>query len=352
MPSHCEDKKCDQFNKDGNILISDQFSNRVIEVNQKGDIVWYFGLGPNDFSEKSIIGVNDAERLPEGLTLMAGTGIPAGVTLEAPAGVADNRVMIVDRNKKVRWQYGQFGLTGSGPNLLNTPVQATYLPCKCGRNLLKCGSVLITDQANNRIIRVSMQGDIIWQYPGTNTNPNEQLNSPNSAIRLKNKRYLIADEGNNRALLVDSDDHVIKIFTASGTLGACAFASYLDNGNVLLTDASNSKIIEVDETDTPVWQYITNADPKSIANPQPTRGLRLKNGNTIISNQYNNQVLIINKANVIVAVYGLPLSGATIPPANIIGTNKGYNEKSTQFGLYSPYDAKVISDFTGLTPPE
>src|SRR5579883_2390213 len=110
MSSHCEDKKCDQFDRDGNILISDQFNNRCVEVNQRGDIVWFFGLGPNDFSEKSIIGVNDAERLPGGLTLMAGTGIPAGVTLEAPAGVVDNRVMIVDRNKKVKWQYGQFGL--------------------------------------------------------------------------------------------------------------------------------------------------------------------------------------------------------------------------------------------------
>jgi hypothetical protein len=66
-----------EFNEDGNILIADQFNNRVIEIDPSGKIVWSFGRGPNDFSAKSIIGVNDAQRVGED-TLMAGTGTPAG----------------------------------------------------------------------------------------------------------------------------------------------------------------------------------------------------------------------------------------------------------------------------------
>ena len=34
-----------------------------------------------------------------------------------------------------------------------------------------------------------------------------------------------------------------------------------------------------------------------------------------------------------------------------IGNNVGYDLHTTQNGLYSPYDAKVIGDYTGLTPP-
>ena len=49
-----------EFNSRGNILIADQFNNRVIEVDSIGKIVWQFGLGPADFSPASIIGVNDA----------------------------------------------------------------------------------------------------------------------------------------------------------------------------------------------------------------------------------------------------------------------------------------------------
>src|SRR5713101_3286483 len=35
-------------------LIADQFNNRVIEVDHRGNIVWHFGLGPADFSPASI----------------------------------------------------------------------------------------------------------------------------------------------------------------------------------------------------------------------------------------------------------------------------------------------------------
>ena len=30
----------------------------------------------------------------------------------------------------------------------------------------------------------------------------------------------------------------------------------------------------------------------------------------------------------------------------------GYSLSSTQGGLYSPYDAKIIGDYTGITPPQ
>ena len=46
------------FNQPGNILISDQFNNRVIEIDKRGDIVWSWGLGPHDFSANSPLGVN------------------------------------------------------------------------------------------------------------------------------------------------------------------------------------------------------------------------------------------------------------------------------------------------------
>ena len=59
-----------EFNEPGNILISDQFNNRVIEIDPSGKIVWSFGIGPNDFTAKSVIGVNDAQRVGD-FTLMA-----------------------------------------------------------------------------------------------------------------------------------------------------------------------------------------------------------------------------------------------------------------------------------------
>jgi hypothetical protein len=324
------------FNEPGNILIADQFNNRVLEAAPDGKIVWQFGLGPEDFSEHSIIGVNDAERVGR-FTLMAGTGTPAGVIMQAPNGFADNRVILVDPSGEIVWQYGQFGQTGDGYDLLNTPVQTTWLPTD---------HVLITDQGNNRIIEVTLDKRIVWEYPGGNTNSAAQLNSPNSAELLGNGHILIADENNNRVIEVTRGDVIVKTFTAGGTVGAVAFASRLPNGDTLITDAGNSRAVEVNAHDAVVWQYYTDTDTNSVAAPAPTRAIRLADGDTLISDQFNNRVIRVNRAGVIKADYGLPLAGG-----GAIGINTGYSPESTQDGLYAPYDAKVIGDYTGLTPP-
>jgi hypothetical protein len=325
------------FNRPGNTLIADQFNNRVVEIMPNGEIIWSFGLGPEDFSSNSIVGCNDAERVGT-WTLMAGTGTPANLIPQAPGGVADNRVLLVDALGRPVWQYGQFGVTGIGPNQLSSPVQCTWLPTS---------HVLITDQGNNRIIEVTLNKDIVWQYPGSNTNTSDQLNGPNSAELLANGDVLIADQGNNRALEVTRDDVIVNTYTAGGTVSVCAFASRLPNGDTLLTDSGNARIVEVNAEDKVVWQYFTTNSPKSIASPLPTRAVRLRDGNTLISDQFNNRVILVDHAKQIIVDYGLPLEGGT----NVIGNNVGYSTNTVKKGMYSPYDAKVIGDYTGLTPP-
>ena len=331
------------FNRAGNILISDQFNNRVIEADSSGNIIWQFGVGPNDFTATSPIGVNDAQRVGF-FTLVAGTGIPGGVIPGDPDGTADNRVMLVDPFKRIVWQYGQFGVSGSGPNQLNTPVQCTWLP-----NF----HVLITDQANNRIIEVTLAKKIVWEFPGSSTDPNAALTSPNSAELLENGNILIADEGASpaRVIEVNRAGQILHTFTAGGTLGAVAFASRLDNGDTLMTDAGNSRAVEVDANDNVVWQYFTN-DPNGVGAPLPTRAVRLRNGDTLISDQFNNRVIQVDAAGQIVNSWGLALDGTTLAgTGGAIAGNVGFDLHSTQKGLFSPYDAKIVGDYTGLTPP-
>ncbi|HLX71990.1 MAG TPA: hypothetical protein VKV04_20435, partial [Verrucomicrobiae bacterium] len=249
-----------QFNRPGNILIADQFNNRVIETDTNGNIIWQFGLGPNDFSRNSILGCNDSQRVGI-FTLMAGTGTPPGVIPQATNGVVDNRVILVDPFKRIIWQYGQFGQTGSGRNQLSSPVQCTWLPDT---------DVLITDQGNNRIIEVNLGKRIVWQFPGPNTNADAQLNGPNSAELLANGHILISDQGNNRAIEVTRSHQIIQTFTAGGTVSIVAFSSRLPNGDTLLTDSGNARIVEVNSNDVPVWQYFTT-NALGVAAPLPTR---------------------------------------------------------------------------------
>ena len=108
----------------------------------------------------------------------------------------------------------------------------------------------------------------------------------------------------------------------------------------------DSRAVEVDANDHAVWQYVTNTGSLSIAAPLPTRAVRLRGGDALISDQFNSRVIRVSPSGHIVSRYGLPLAGG-----GDIGNNVGYNLHTTQKGMYSPYDAKVNGDYTGITPP-
>lgn len=326
------------FNDRRDIVIADQFNNRVIEVDPATHhIVWQFGDGSDIPGPKSVVGVNDAERFGP-FTLISGTGTPASTPplpgCSSVNGCPDNRVFIVDREAKIIWQYGQAGVGGSGPDQINTPVQAIFLSGFPGHHGLY---VMIADQANERIILVNIfSKKIVWQYGTTGVAGNgpNQLNNPNSAELLENGHILIADESNNRVIEITAKGVIVKQFTAGGSVNGAAFASRLPNGDTLISDSNNNRIVEVDSNDKIVWEYFTNTQPGSNSNPAPTRAVRLRNGNTLISDQFNNRVIEVTPDKKIVFQQG---------KLNLAGDS--FNE------LNGPYDAKKIGDFTGQTPP-
>lgn len=315
------------FNTPGNVLITDQFNNRVIEVNPTTNkIVWSFGSGDPTLCNPgpgAIIGPNWAERLDDGFTVIAGTGIPPGASPLLPGGCVDNRVIVVNRAGKIVWQYGQAGVTGSGSNELNVPVCVIQLP-----NF----HFLITDQGNNRIIEVNLHKQIVWSY-GPTTGPGA-LNSPNSAELLKNGHILIADEGNSRVIEITRAGKIVWQYSAG--INLAAFASRLRGRRTLIVDSGNSRIIEVTRKGKMVFEYFTNDTVNSNPAPLPTNAVRLRNGNIIIADQFNDRVFIINRNKQTIWQYGM---------TNVSGNTTGL--------LNAPYTAFVIGDYTGQTvPPE
>jgi outer membrane protein assembly factor BamB len=317
------------FNARGDVLIGDQFNNRVIEVNGDHQVVWRFGDGSSVAGPRSVVAPNDAERVGS-LTLIAGTGAPAGAEPSCPSGCPDNRVFLVNRAGRIVWQYGHAGVTGSGRDQLNTPVFSLMLPNR---------DVLIVDQGNQRVIEVTPDHRIVWQYGQTGTAGAgfDQLNNPNSAELLRNGHVLIADENNNRVIEVTRDHRIVWHYgspSTPATLSGAAFASRLANGDTLITDSNNNRVIQVTPDAHVAWMYRTNMRPGSVANPLPTRAVRLRNGDTLISDQFNGQVIQVDPNHTIDWAQGK------------VGVNSlGFDR------LNAPYDAVVIGDYTGLTPP-
>jgi outer membrane protein assembly factor BamB len=324
------------FNHRGDLLITDQFNNRAVELDPRTrQIVWSFGSGSPTLCNPgpgAIIGLNDAERLSDGLTLLAGTGVPAGSSPVAPGfSCVDNRVIVVNREGEIVWQYGQAGVTGSGPNQLNVPVFAIQLP---NRN------ILVVDQGNNRVIEIGrFSRRVVWSY-GPASGPGA-LNNPNSAELLANGHVLIADENNNRVIEITRDGHIVWQYGSGDPmvttpLQFAAFASRLPNGNTLITDSGHSRIVEVTEDKNVVFQYFTNHGKNSNSAPLPTNAVRLADGDTAIADQFNHRAIIIGDEKNLEFQYG---------KTNVPGNSAGL--------LDGPYTAFVVGDYTGQTrPPE
>jgi hypothetical protein len=323
------------FNKQGNMIIADQFNNRIIEINSNHEVVWSFGSGNPSLCNPgphSIIGPNDEERVGP-FTVMAGTGVPPNTIPEMPNGCVDNRVIVVNPGGHIMWQYGKAGVTGSGFDQLNVPVCDVVLPND---------DILIVDQGNERVIEVTLDKKIVWQYGKTGVIGSgfNELNNPNSAELLPNGHILIADENNNRVIEVTREHHIVWQYGDPNNpqlLNFAAFASRLPNGNTLITDSGNSRVLEVDSAKNVEWSYVTNMRPGSVSAPLPTRAVRLSGGIaglTLISDQFNHQVIAVDHAKHIVFAQG-----------KIGVPGNGFNK------LYGPYDAKIVGDFFGLTAP-
>lgn len=305
------------FNRVGNILTTDQFNNRVIEVNRDKAIVWSFGSNDPTLCNPgpaSVIAPNDAERLAGGLTLIAGTG---------SSSCADNRVIVVDQGGKIVWQYGQAGVAGSGPNELNVPVFAIETPRH---------SFLITDQANNRIIEVSKGGAILYAYGPTSGAG--ALNSPNSAELLDDGNILIADENNNRVIEIDPKRNNQIVFEYGTGLNTVAFASRLPDGKTLIADAGNNRVLEIDRHQKIIFQHATNTGPGSNANPNPTGVVAIHDHRLLIADQFNNRDIVIDRAGQILFQYG---------ETNVVGNGPDQ--------LNAPYSAVVVGVYEGVTRP-
>jgi hypothetical protein len=313
------------FNQRGNLLITDQFNNRVVEVDPRsGGIVWSFGSNNPSLCNPgpgAIIGTNYAERLANDLTVMVGTGIPPGASPDMPNGCVDNRVIVVNEEGQIVWQYGQAGVSGSGDNELNVPVSVVQLPNH---------DFLIVDQGNNRVIEVNQAKNVVWSY-GPTSGPGA-LSNPNSAELLSNGHILIADENNNRVIEVTIGGSIVWEYSAG--IEFAAFASRLPNGDTLITDSGHARIVEVTPGKHVVFEYFTNGQKGSNPSPLPTNAVMLKNGKISIADQFNNRCIIINSDQRIVFQYG---------KLNFVGNGPGE--------LNGPYTCFAIGDYTGQTPP-
>lgn len=141
------------------------------------------------------------------------------------------------------------------------------------------GNTLINEAFNDRVIEISPEGEIVWEYA--------EVIYPTDSVRLDNGNTLIADKGNKRVIVVTPEKEIVWEYLGNGQeLTAIYGVRALDNGNVLIADQGNmddpesiARIIEVTQDKEVVWEYSGPA----MEFVCPSLGGRLENGNTLIA---------------------------------------------------------------------
>jgi hypothetical protein len=217
----------------GNTLIVDgggqvnQFVSKIIEVEERGSLVWAYIKG-------DLGNTHHAEKLTNDNILMADT--------------RNHRVIETDLDGNIIWSYS---LGEGSPN---------------DANRLSNNNTLITDRNNSRVIEVTPAGTIVWSYT--------LLNHPHNADRLANGNTIVCNSTDNEVIEVDSLGNIVWSY-ATG-LNWPRDADRLTNGNTLITDTHNHRVIEITPSGTVVWSYELLDSPYEAD--------RLDNGNTLISN--------------------------------------------------------------------
>ena len=142
---------------------------------------------------------------------------------------------------------------------------------------------------NEKIIKIDKSSSsITWEWSAmddgsllpTSSSKTDYLHF--NSVDYKDGKIIISSREQNKLYEIDeSTKSIIATYTAGNTLSGQHDASYLDNGNILLfnnNDSSNkSKVIELDSSDTIVWEYSNDFYSDHISGTQ-----RLENGNTLI----------------------------------------------------------------------
>ena len=288
-----------------NLLIADGKANRIIEVNAQHKIVW------------SLSGLAD----PDDIQVYA----PGKLLVNQENA---NRVVAIDMaTKKITWSYGHLGKPSQGagaakltrPGYINNPDDSYMLPNH---------DVLIDDANNQRVLVVNPQGKIVWEYgtvgrqhigvPGTIPG---YLIGPNDNVPQTSGNLLVTNVGNNR---VPNSHSVVELNPSGRILWRMSLPLQypsdtlkLPGGSLLVADwVRPGRIYLFGPQGNVRWEF---APTGANALNHPSSAQLLSNGDVLIVDDHNDRIVVVQPTG--------PRSGKIVwqyGHTGVAGTGPGY----------------------------
>ena len=145
----------------------------------------------------------------------------------------------------------------TGRLLWSLPANNGQIGIVTSGQLTPSNTMLLADSMRHVAVEIDRAGKIVWQF-GETKHPSRELDhlsSPSSIRRAQDGRSVIADTRNHRVLLLDAEGTECQMVHHDGTFRDPAYAVLLDNGNCLVCDTGNKRVIELDQRGYIVWDY-------------------------------------------------------------------------------------------------
>lgn len=202
------------------------------------------------------------------------------------------RVAIFDRAGKIEWEY----------------------PCKHDvhdLHLLPNGNLLV-HLSHTRVVEITPEKKIVWEYVSKPIPGSTGRVEVHAFERLENGNTMIAESGNSRIIEVDPTGKVVvevplKVKRRDAHRDT-RLVRKLASGNYLVCHEAEGKVSEYDPKGKIVWEYTLDLGGRPASNGHGPEGhgtalysaVRLPNGNTLIGGGNNNRVVEVTPAGKVV----------------------------------------------------
>jgi DNA-binding beta-propeller fold protein YncE len=254
------------------VLIADHHNNRLVIVDPQGRIRWEFPR-PGDLAPgQTFLQPDDAFFSPDGTSII--------VTQE------DDQVISVISlaTSTITYRYGVPGQPGSGPDHLFNPDDAMLTPD---------GKIVSADIKNCRIVIITPPAHTLTRAIGQTTNacehdPPRRFGSPNGAFPMTDGHYLITEINGDWADEMSLTGQVAWATNPGGVFYP-SDSNEIYPGRYLTADYSEpGQIVEFDASGRVLWRM--------GGFNQPSLALPLPNGDILLNDDYNHRVCVVDPA--------------------------------------------------------
>jgi hypothetical protein len=258
----------------GDVLIADENNNRLLLVDPHGRIRWQFPRR-GDLPRGHVFGPpDDAFFSPDGRTIIA--------TQE----MYDTVSVINIAARHITRRYGHPGVPGSAPGFFSHPDDAMRLPG---------GDLLLADIMNCRIFLLSPgRWHVIRQFGGTSScahDPPASFGSPNGVFPLSDGHFLVTEINGDWVDEMSLRGHVYWSAHPPG-VAYPSDANQVSRGRYIVADYSYpGQIVIFNRAGHALWRFRPTG---ARALNHPSLALPLPNGNILVNDDYNDRVIVIN----------------------------------------------------------